>query len=303
MRRAVWVCALTLVGCGGSADRERGGDEAYAAGRYVEAASRYDAALGGGTNGRLLAKLAAAQAHAGRPKDAVEAYLKLAGEDPSRAEEAADGIEAIARGADRDGDLVTLRAAVAALQAVAADRPWGRYALTLAQRGGLADADPAALFPAAMAAAPDGGTMDSLLAAYGQSLAGGGNCDQAILAYRAVLRRNHATAARGVATTGLADCAMRLGEEELAGGSPITALGWFAEAAQYDSASVLGRRALVGIGRAHAAQGDTVAAALAWQSVLAHSAQNDSVRRVAAAALQALGQTTHTGDSARTGTP
>lgn len=300
---ALATVAASAVACGGSSDRERAGDEAYAVGRYAEAASRYNAALGGGSNGRLLAKLAAAQAHAGRGREAVDAYLKLAGEDPSRADEAADGIDALARGADRTGDVVTLRAAVSALQAVAADRPYGRYALTLLQRGGAADADLTTLLPAAMAAAPDAGTMDSLLAAYGDMLGGAGNCDQAVLAYRAVLRRNHAAAPRGAATTGLAECAVDLGDAALAGHDPTTALGWFAEAAQYDSTSVAGRRALLGTGRARAAQGDTVAAALAWQAALTHSEKNDSVRRAAAAALKALGQTANTGDSARTGTP
>jgi tetratricopeptide (TPR) repeat protein len=289
--------------CRAPSDAERAGDRAYVAGGYAEALAQYDAALQRGSDGRLWAKEAAAAMHAGKLKQAVDGYLRLAGEDPSRADEAADGLETIARGADRAGDAVTLQAAMAGLRAIAPDRGIGRYVLTLVRLRALSDADLLPLLPDAMAAAPDEGTMDSLLQVYADLLRKQGGCDQAVLAYRAALRRGLGPAGRSAAAHGLADCALRLGSAELADGNAGSAIGWYAEGVQYDSASETGRRALLGIGQAHLAQGDTVGAALAFQAAVAHSEQDDSIRHAAAARLRALGATPTAGDSARTGTP
>jgi tetratricopeptide (TPR) repeat protein len=303
-RLVLAVLAAGALGCTAPSDRERTGDRAYAAGRYEEALALYqDAARGGAGAGRLWAKVGAAATRANKPLEAVDAYLRLAGEDPSRSEEAADGIENVARGAERAGDGVTLQAAVAGLRAIAPNRRLGGYVLALVRAGRVDEADLPAVLPAAMAAAPDAETMDSLVAAYGAAFRRAGTCDQAVLAYRAALRRGPGGPGRDSVKAGLADCAVRLGEAALGGGTAATALGWFAEAAQFDSSSVAGRRALVGIGRARAVQGDTVGAALAFQAAVTHSEQDDSIRQAAAAQLQALGRAPTPGDSVRTGSP
>ncbi len=303
LRRATPLALAAFVACHPPSDAERAGDRAYRAGQFPEALAQYDAALTRGSDGRLWAKEAAAAMHAGKPKQAVDGYLRLAGEDPSRADEAADGLETIARAADRAGDAVALQAAVDGLRAIAPDRSVGRYVLTLVRSHAMPDADLLPLLPDAMAAAPDEGTMDSLVQVYGDLLQRQGACDQAVLAYRAALRRGLQPPARAAAGHGLADCALRLGAAELADGNAGSAIGWYAEGVQYDSVSPTGRRALLGIGQAHLAQGDSVGAALAFQAALAHSQQDDSIRHAAAARLRALGQAPTAGDSARTGTP
>jgi hypothetical protein len=70
-------------------------------------------------------------------------------------------------------------------------------------------------------------------------------------------------------------------------------------AARLDSGSATGRRALVGMGDARVAVGDTIAAVIVWQR-LADEPGADSISQLAAARLRALGVTDTAGDSART---
>ena len=304
MRRS--TCCLVLSAsvavagaCSRPSDRERAGDGEYAAGRYVEALAAYRAALVVDAEGRVWAKAAAAAAHAGLPAEAVDDYMRLAADDPSRTGEAADAIDALARDAERQADGVTLQAAVRGLHTIAPARPIGRYVLALARAGRVGEVDAVPLLPAAMAAAPDQGTMDSLVGAYAAALQRAGSCDQAVLAYRALLRRGAAD--RKAAERGLAGCAIQLGQAELVAGHPGTAFGWFAEGAQYDSTSVVGRRALLGIGEAQVATGDGAGAVSAFRAALTQL--DDSISQAAAAHLTALGTAATPGESARTSTP
>ena len=75
---------------------------------------------------------------------------------------------------------------------------------------------------------------------------------------------------------------------------------WYAEAARVDSSSATGRRALLRYASARLAQGDTLAAALAFQ-VVASGGTADSTGQAASARLTSLGVPSSAGDSARTG--
>jgi tetratricopeptide (TPR) repeat protein len=284
------VLLLGATACGSGAAPELAGDRAYGAARYTEALARYRAATGRNTPARVWAKLGAAAAHAGDLSAAAEAYRRLAAEDASRTEEAAEGLDLIARAAVRRGDGTALHDAVLGLQAVAPERPIARYALALVRRTGGPHDDAATLLPAAMAAAPDAATLDSLLGVYAATLQTGGGCEPAAPVYRAVLRRSRDFEMRGRAGAGLATCALSLGLAALGGGRPDDAVGWFIQAVRVDSTSWTGRRALIGLGDARVGQGDIFGAAIAFQSVVdGRSSPSDSLARMAADRLGALG--------------
>ena len=300
------VLLLGLAACGSGAGPELAGDRAYGAGRYSEALTRYRAASGRNTPARLWAKLGAAALHAGDLRAAAEAYRRLPLDDHSRAAEAAEGLDQVARAAVRRGDGTALRDAVLGLQAIAPERSIAPYALALLRRQGDSGADAASLLPAAMAAAPDAVTLDSLLAAYGASLQAGGGCEPAAPVYRAVLRRSRDVAVRGRAGAGLATCALSLGLAALGGGRADDAAGWFIQAVRVDSTTWTGRRALIGLGDARVGQGDILGAAIAFQSVLDERASpSDSLAMMAADRLRSLGAAgpIMTPDTGRRGPP
>jgi tetratricopeptide (TPR) repeat protein len=290
-RLAAGLLAAAAVGCRGS-DAERQADAAYGSGRFAEALTAYQAIAGTSPDGRLWAKIAAASLRADRLGEATDAYLHLAGEDPTRVREAAAGLDAVARAAERRGDREALHEAVLGLQTLTPDGVLGRYALVLAQE---ADAEPdeeVQLLPAAIAAAGDQSVVDSLLLRYGRALQTTAGCGQALLQYRAVLRRAQDSTLRNGAKASAGACAFGLGQRALTAGRDQDAALWFAEAARADSASELGRRALVGMGDVRLRQGDTLAAALAYQAaVTASPAGGDSVAGVASARLADLGLT------------
>jgi len=95
-----------LTGCGQTGDHERRGDDAYGGGNYSLALSEYRAAVAQDPDARIWAKVGAAAMRTGSLEDASNAYLKLAAEDPTRAEEAAEGLEAVARAAGRPPEQV-----------------------------------------------------------------------------------------------------------------------------------------------------------------------------------------------------
>jgi tetratricopeptide (TPR) repeat protein len=293
------VAGLTA-GCGGPTDRERLGDQEYGQGRYQEALVSYRAALQRKPAARIWAKAGAAALHVGELREATEAYLQLAGDDPTRAGEAAEGLEAVARGAERSGNLDVLREVVTGLTAVAPDRPTGRYALVLAQQARSDSAELVALLPAAMAAATAPETVDSLLTLYGQALQGANGCGQALLQFRAVLRRSQDSAVRAPARRGVAECAYALGSRADSAGKVEDAALWFAESARVDSTSATGRRAQLRYAGTRLVQGDTLAAALAFQAV-ASGGVADSAGEMAAAHLRELGMAPSAGDSTRAG--
>ncbi len=298
-----WVLLLAVAACRSGSGPEAAGDRAYGAGRFAEALTQYRAATSRNTPGRVWSKLGAAAIHTGDLRTAAEAYRRLAAEDPSRALEAAEGLDLVARAADRTGDGASLRDAVLALHAVAPERPIARYALALVRRPGGQSGDAATLLPAALAAAMDSPTQDSLLAAYAATLQGGAGCDQAAPVYRIVLRRSRDALIRSRAGTGLATCALSLGLMALGGGRVDDAVTWFIQAVRVDSLSWTGRRALLGLGDARIGQGDILGAAIAFQTVAdTRTGLLDSLAQMAKERLRALGAA-DPGDSVRKGMP
>jgi tetratricopeptide (TPR) repeat protein len=281
---------LALAACRSPGAPELAGDRAYGAGRYAEALTQYRAATVRNTPPRVWAKLGLVAFHAGDLRAAAEAYRRLALEDETRSDEAAEGLDLVARAAARGDDSRALHDAVLGLQAVAPQRPIARYALALVQRTGGPGQDAAALLPAAMAAAPDQATFDSLLGAYAVTLQASGGCEGAAPVYRAVLRRTRDVAVRNRVGGGLATCALSLGLAALGGGRADDAVGWFIQAVRIDSTTWTGRRALIGLGDARVGQGDIFGAAIAFQSVLdGRTGVTDSLAGMAADRLRALG--------------
>ncbi len=300
-----WVLAAALVcACGGTADdAERRGDAAYGQRQFADALREYRSLAGGDPSPRLWAKLGAAAMHAGELGEAADAYLHLAGEDPGRAQEAAEGLEEVARAAERADRPDALQRAVIGLQTVAPDRVPGRYALRLAQQEGAEPAELITLLPRAVAAAPDQGTADSLLALHARLLQQTSGCGQAMFQYRAVLRRTQDSAVRAEARKGAAGCALSLGQRSATSGRDDDAALWFAEAARMDSTSATGRTALFAYGDTRLAQGDTLAAALAYQAIAAAPEVSDSFGSKARARLELIGLTPITGPTSGAGTP
>lgn len=303
MIRWATAAALACAACGGAADAERLADEAYGRGRYAEALKEYRSLADGEAPPRLWAKIGAAALHSGDLAEAVDAYLHLAGEDPGRAPEAAEGLEEVARAAERADQPEALQRAVMGLQTVAPDRVPGRYALRLAQQEGAEADELVTLLPRALAAAPDQATVDSLLALHARLLQQTSGCGQAMFQYRAVLRRTQDSTTRALARRGAADCAYALGRRSLTSGRDDDAVLWFAEAARMDSTSATGRQALYAYGETRLAQGDTLAAALAFQAIAAEGAASDSFTGKARARLETLGLTPVTGPDPGAGTP
>lgn len=294
------MAAGAVAGCGGASGHERLGDQAYGAGRWTEALAEYRMLPKARVGATVLAKTGAAALHAGELRQAAEAYARLAGEDPTRGEEAAEGLEGVARAAERGGNADVLREVMALLDAIAPDRPAGRYALLLLQQPGLDSAEAAALLPEALASAATAGAVDTLLTRYGAALQVTAGCGQALLPYRAVLRRSRDSSMRAPAGRGVADCAYTLGLRADSAGRLEDAALWFAESARVDSSSVTGRRALLRYGGARLTQGDTLAAAIAFQAV-ASGGTADSTGQAAASRLASLAMPISAGDSARTG--
>jgi len=277
-----------LTGCGQTGDHERRGDDAYGGGNYSLALSEYRAAVAQDPDARIWAKVGAAAMRTGSLEDASNAYLKLAAEDPTRAEEAAEGLEAVARAADRNGDRKRLETAVVGLGMIAPNRSIGRYALAVVRRPGAEANDLVAVLPAAIAAAPDADTVDSLLEVYGVALMETSGCDQALPVFQAAARRSRNNVLRSRAEDGVAGCSVAQGLRAEAAGKPEDAALWFAAAVRIDSATPAGRRALVGYGDAKIRLGDTTAAAQAYQAVVADQTQSDSTMQMARDRLEEL---------------
>ena len=285
-------------------DAERRADQAYGGGRYAEALASYRGIAGGTAEGRLWAKIAAAALRSERLGEATDAYLHLAGEDPTRVREAAGGLDAVARAAERRGDREALQEAVLGLQTIVPDAVPGRYALVLAQQPDAEPDELVLLLPGAIAAAGDQATVDSLLLRYGRALQVTAGCGQALLQYRAVLRRTQDSTLRAQAKGSAGACAFGLGQRAQSAGREDDAALWYAEAARADTASVLGRRSLVSFGDVRLRQGDSLAAALAYQAAVSASPPDgDSVAAVAAGRLARIGLTSSTGEPARPSAP
>jgi hypothetical protein len=277
-----------VAGCGRVGDHERRGDALYGEGKYGPALAEYRTALAADPDPRLWAKTGAAALRTGNLEVATDSYLRLAAEDPTRTEEAAEGLDAVARAADRTGDVKRLGSAVVGLGMIAPSRSIGRYALELIRRPGAEATELVAVFPGAIASAPDAETVDSLLAAYGAALRETSGCDQALPVFQATLRRTKLDALRGRAEEGVAFCSLALGLRAEAAGKPGDAALWFAAAIRVDSGTAVGRRALVGYGDAKLRVGDTAAAAEAFEAVASDQVQSDSTMQMARDRLEEL---------------
>jgi tetratricopeptide (TPR) repeat protein len=300
-RRSLVALGWLIVSCSGPGNQERKGDEAYGEARYAEALSEYRQVLSKDPDARVWAKAGAAALHTGSLDVALDAYLKLAAEDPTRVAEAAEGLDAVARVAERTGDTKQLQAAVVGMSAIAPDRSIGRYGLELIRRPGAEATDLVAVLPGAIAAAPDAETVDSLLGVYADALRETSGCGEALPAYQAALRRTKVATLRSRAEEGVAACSLMLGLQSESAGRLEDAALWFAAAIRVDSHTVVGRRALVGYGDARHRLGDPIAAALAYQAVVSDRVQSDSIYQMASDRLYDLRALPSDGESALTG--
>jgi hypothetical protein len=286
-----------LGGCGQGGDHEAAGDQAYGSGEFSQALAEYRAALAKSPESRVWAKAGAAALHTGDLDVASDAYLRLAAEDPTRAEEAAEGLEAVARAAERSGDAKRLESAVIGLGAIAPDRSVGRYVLTLIRRPGAQASDLVSVLPGAIAVAPDAETVDSLLTVYAVALRETTGCDQALPVFQGALRRTKLAVLHSRAEEGVAACSLALGVRAEAGGKLQDATLWYAATIRIDSNTTVGRRALVGYGDSRLKLGDTIAAALAFQAVASDRVQSDSIRQMAEDRLSELRLRSYTRDT------
>jgi tetratricopeptide (TPR) repeat protein len=260
-----WVALLAVsitLACGGSTSVERRADGEVAEGRWNEAFASYRSAVERQPEGRVLGKLGVAALRVGKLNEAAAAFARMGSEDPSRQEEAADGLELVARSAERAGDTAALRIAIDGLRDVAPNRPVGRFVLALETRGALAATDRLELTAAAVGAAPDGDTADSLLLQYAAVLRDAHDCERASRIYQAVAMRSTLKARATTARHAEQDCALRVGKTRLEAGAPADALAWLEEAIKADSASRSGVTALEAMATALTALGDTVGGTL-----------------------------------------
>ncbi len=286
------VAALWLAGgCTiAAADHERLGDQAFREGRWAKALGEYQAAQRSGVKTRVWAKAGSSAIRAEDFAAAVDAYAELARQDPTRAAEAASGLERVARAAERRGAAgnVAVAKAVLALRGIAPGRPLGRLALaTLAAASEPSDA--IGILPSALATAGSARGVDTLLLRLGDAQRATVACDGAARSYRTLLRRTEDGRLRVAARAGLADCALLLGQDALGVADGPGAEQWFDLVLGYETETARGWRARIGLGDARVLQGDALGAAVAYQTVASAPGVPDSVRAVAVAKLNGLG--------------
>jgi tetratricopeptide (TPR) repeat protein len=294
MRRAAVVLLAVLMSCTRSAaDHEELGDRAYAAGSFADALAEYQ--LGRRSNpgkASLLAKLAAAAMHSEDYELAAESYRSLARRDRSRADEAADGLDRVARAALQANDRTALASALTGLREIAPRRPLGRYvvlaALDAADRGDTAEA--AVLLPAAAASVVDVSRADSLLFVYGMTLVRTRDCGPAVRVFEGVIRRQRAPMVVESAREGLGHCALVEGQVALERGRPADAEGWFRRATAPGASPDVVRAAFLGLGDVRLAQGDVAGAMDSYQQALAGGTPGDTIAQRAQEKLNALGK-------------
>ena len=285
---------LVVVACTRSAaNHEQLGDRAYAAGSFADALAEYQ--LGRRSNASsapLLAKVGAAAMHTEDYELAADAYRTLAKRDRSRAEEAADGLDRVARAALAANDRTALASALTGLREVAPRRPLGRYvvlaALDAVDRGDTAEAN--ALLPVAAASAVDASRADSLLYVYGMARARVRDCSTAVRVFEGVVRRQRAPAVVESAREGLGLCALVEGQMALEQGHPADAETWFRRATAPGASPDVVRGAFLGLGDVRLAQGDIAGAIESYQQALAGGTPGDTISQRAHEKLNALGK-------------
>lgn len=280
------LCTLLLLGCpSAAADHAKLGDQAVTETDFNVAVAEYRAGVQASPRPELLAKLGSAALRLKNYREAAEAYRRLGETDPSRAGEAATGLERVARAAADAHDHLAGREALLGLQSIAPERPAGRIALTLAMSGRFTAGDALPLLPYALAGARSDATVDSLLHLYGNALRETTACEEAVRIYQTLLRRS---GPGSTAAEGLAECAVRLGMDAEALGQPEIAERWFRSALKADSLTDLGRQALMGLGYARLSQGDTLSAAVVFRTAVERWGSADSLGQVASQRLNAL---------------
>lgn len=274
------VLLLTLAGCwSATADYERLGDQYYLNGEYGKALAEYQTALRTSGTPALQAKAGSAALRVGDLPAAVEAYLRLGLDDPTRQQEAARGLERVIRAAGRDGSgSVIQAAAMAAMRRAAPDRPLARAVLRPASLDGLGEQEAVAVLPAALGAADGARTVDRLLVQWGRALEATTACETATRVYRTVLRRSGEPGLRGEARTGLGNCALQLAMDAMGAGQAAQAEDWFSTALLADTVGPVSHRARIGLGDARRDQGDLLGAAIWWGSLLSSPGLSDSLR-------------------------
>jgi tetratricopeptide (TPR) repeat protein len=294
VRRLLAALLVVLLSCTRSAaNHEELGDRAYAAGQYADALAEYQLGRRASPgSGALLAKVGAAALHAEDFGLAAEAYRTLARRDRSRAEEAADGLDRVARAALGANDRTALASALTGLREIAPRRPLGRYvvlaALDAVDRGDTAEAT--ALLPVAAASAPDVSRADSLLFVYGRALVRVRDCSTAVRVFEGVIRRQRAPAVVEQAREGLGLCALVAGQIALEQGRPADAEGWFRRATAPGASTDVTRAAFLGLGDVRLAQGDMAGAMESYQQALLGGTPGDTISQRAQEKLNALGK-------------
>ena len=294
MRRLLPALLVVLLSCTRSAaNHEELGDRAYAAGQYADALAEYQLGRRASPgSGALLAKVGAAALHAEDYGLAAEAYRTLARRDRSRAEEAADGLDRVARAALGANDRTALASALTGMREIAPRRPLGRYvvlaALDAVDRGDTAEA--AALLPVAAASASDVSRADSLLFVYGRALVRVRDCSTAVRVFEGVIRRQRAASVVEQAREGLGLCALVEGQKALEQGHPDDAEGWFRRATAPGASTDVTRAAFLGLGDVRLAQGDLPGALESYQQALLGGTPGDTISQRAQEKLNALGK-------------
>ena len=281
---------VVILGCGGAiVDHEQLGDEAYRDGRFEAALAEYQTAQRSSPNPRIWAKAGAAGLQAGDLAAAVEAYLRLGLDDPTRQQEAARGLERAVRANTKAGGSEAVQAAaMVALRRAAPDRPLGRAVLRPTDFSKLGKEEAVSILPAALGAADGAQSVDRLLVTYGAALRSTTACDAATRAYRTALRRTSNPQLRSEAQAGLGSCALRLGLDAMETGQNVRAEDWFMTALIADTVGPVSHRARVGLGDTRLAQGDVLGAAIWWGGILASAGVPDSLAEMARNRLNRL---------------
>ncbi len=290
---ALAALATTLACARSAANHEVLGDRLYAAADYRSALAEYQLGLrAGGGKGGLHAKAAAAGLHTGDLSFAAEQYRALAHDDPSRVDEAADGLERVARQAVGANDRTALAAALQGLREAAPSRPLGPYARAVALDAAAAGntADALAYLPTAIATAPDARTADSLLYVYGEAAALARDCATATVVFEGVVRRQRQLTVQDAAREGIACCALVRGAAALTAGRPGEAEEWFRRAATPGAAVEVARAAFIGLGDVALARGDVPGAVDLYQQALSGGVPGDSLAQRAQEKLNAIGR-------------
>lgn len=286
MKAARLLVILAAACSPGRTDRERLGDVAWHDARWSEAMSSYKEA---GDTPQLTAKYADAALQAGLLAESAQAWTKLGVDAPERAAEAAAGLARVADVAERDGKQAALASAVAGLRRVAPGWPLGRVASRLAGTAAITQAQVPDVVPAMLISADGREASEPLLLALAQSDRARSACELAVPILEGVLRRTANPAIRDTATTTMGWCELGLGEGALQAARPGDAERWFDRASRRAPGAATGRRAMIGLGDARLAQGDTISARLTWQVVaMAVDVPADSLTQLALLRLQAL---------------